>query len=166
MSFQLTALVADESCLAVLSAHRLARVVRVDQGLVIVPLYRALLHGLGPSAKLEGFEHVHQGVAAWAREISRTGAVGLFEASFEMGIGQQAAVLWRDGEIVFGPVSGGHTGRTVPRLSDWPVNRLLRELGVVAASGRDEWDTLRLGRHRRMEGWLEEAGPLRRASGE
>ena len=38
-----------------------------------------------------------------------------------------------------------------PRLGGGVVNAALRFLGVTAASGKDEWDTVDLGRWRGME---------------
>jgi hypothetical protein len=73
--------------------------------------------------------------------------VAYVETEYFGGDGVQAAAVWEGGAIAFGP-----------RQADaGPINEALRLLGVERTTAQDEFDTVGLGRHRRNEGWIEEA---------
>lgn len=63
------------------------------------------------------------------------------ETDYFGGVGTQAGVLYENGRIAVEPHSGEGT-----------INQLLRELGVQRISGKDEFDSLNLGRYRQMPG--------------
>ena len=80
--------------------------------------------------------------------VSSQGAPTCSKA-FDDGTGSQAAAVWERGglKIAYG------FGLLDPRLrSRTPVNLALEQLGVVA-DDRDEFDTVRLGRHARTADW-------------
>ena len=77
--------------------------------------------------------------------LSVDGRLAYVEAEFFGGLGTQAAVVWTNGII-----SG------VPMLGPNAIDQALRSIGVIATKGVDEFDTLGLGRHRDIEGWLGE----------
>ena len=52
-------------------------------------------------------------------------------------------------------------------MSAWPdssISRALRQAGVVARPGEDEFDAIGLGTHRSTEGWAEGTGEVLPAS--
>lgn len=61
------------------------------------------------------------------------------------GPGEQAAAVYR-GKVELMPCEGGSYG---------PINKALRLLGVTAAADMDEFDTVGLGAHRRLDEPLE-----------
>jgi hypothetical protein len=91
------------------------------------------------------FERLIKGVDQFARHLSQNGLVAYVEATFTGGVGGHETMMWEKGEIVDGP---GHD-----------INAVLRRLGVVRALGRDEFDTLGLGRHRSTRQWMEDSAP-------
>ncbi|HKR68382.1 MAG TPA: hypothetical protein VJT16_06045, partial [Streptosporangiaceae bacterium] len=69
------------------------------------------------------------------------------------GPGAQEAVGWRQGRLFFGPVGtcdlevDRELGYQVATRRDGAVNRGLRAIGVHAAPGTDEYETVGLARH-------------------
>jgi hypothetical protein len=115
-----------------------AEVVPLRFGLAGVTLTDAVVAALGDDGAQPPFiEFVKLTAAAsaWVREASMKGPVAYVEAEEADGAGWHAAIAWRNGDRLFGPQ---HVeGRA-------PVNEALRQLGVVATRGLDEFDTLDL----------------------
>lgn len=93
-----------------------------------------------------GFEAV---LAAW----SAVDPVAYVEAEYFGGVGSQFAAVWRGGTLVLGPLI---LGEDEPRpAAGWsPISQALRHLGVTADGHYDEFDAIRLGRHRHVEDWI------------
>jgi hypothetical protein len=72
------------------------------------------------------------------------GPIAYLETDYFGGVGMQLAAFWRDGRQVIDLITEGdkqvHEGS--------PINRVLRELGVVALDGRDEFAVQGLARYR------------------
>jgi hypothetical protein len=85
---------------------------------------------------------------AFAAVMSRRGALAYLETDYFGGAGRQAAALWAGGASAIRPLSmsGEQSAGRLP--ATWPINAVLRGLGVVAAGGLDEFDTFGLGRFR------------------
>lgn len=109
---------------------------------------------------LEGFEHLGMELLTVLEELSADQPVLYLETEYFGGVGRQAAAFFRpDGmlwaqrhnhvETRTGFRSGGQVAALEQRL-DWPINRGLRDLGVEASPGLDEFDTLGLGEVRSM----------------
>ncbi|HEY6797991.1 MAG TPA: hypothetical protein VI248_25220 [Kineosporiaceae bacterium] len=100
----------------------------------------------------------------WAAiSASRIGPIAYVEAEFAHGLGSQAAIVWSDGQIALGPLHEDDeqaASRRVP-LGQWPVNRALRHLSVQSGTCPDEFEALRLGRHRDTDSWRESATSTR-----
>lgn len=99
---------------------------------------------------------------ALAQRASRGTALAYVETDYFGGQGRQNAVLWRDGTLVLQPAelpSGSSRSRSL-----WPINAVLRGLGVSAALGHDEFDTLGVGRWRSNEAIIAEAVEVRTGS--
>lgn len=109
---------------------------------------------------VEGFYELTNGVARWARELSREWVVLYAHLEFFGGEGFQAAIAWDQGRVVFGPwftrtpmESAEPHYQEAGRL-DMAINLALRDLGLPASEGRDEFGTLGLGKHRRTKDWV------------
>ena len=100
------------------------------------------------------------GTMAFADRASQGASLGYLETEYFGGIGEQSAVLWQNGVLTLGPLSmsndsSGAVGRR-PR-SLWPVNAVLRGLGVRSAGHDDEFDALGLGAYRSLAAIAERA---------
>lgn len=82
-----------------------------------------------------------------ALSASALGPVAYVEGDYSGGHGWQSAVVWRDGSPVVGPLISDAAAGGGPA----PVNEALRALGVVAATGLDEWETVQMHRVRNPE---------------
>jgi hypothetical protein len=118
-----------------------AHVVALEAGLFWYPLsdeaLDALDDGGGPKlaiAEDAAFVHLVPGVAGAIAAASGDG-LAYIETDYFGGVGDQRAACWIRGERV---------------LANGLVNRALALLGVRASAGKDEWDTVGLGKHRRM----------------
>ncbi len=91
------------------------------------------------------------GDMAFAAEASREGPLACLETSYFGGSGQQAAIVWQNGEVVLGPsvMKRKDQERRAPSL--WPVNAALRTLGVAARDGEDEFQAFGLHFYRSNE---------------
>lgn len=183
-TFRLAAVIGPEAALCRLfEPSRRVVVAPLTASLALVPVTRELVRTLRPSRRegaavgpvpfgrsaasvaIEpGFRWLHAQIALRAADRSSEATVAYVEAEFVGGTGAQSAIVWRDGAPVLGPLHVSHDDHggsreaviaRVPHVNDWPINRALRELGVVALPGRDAFDTVRLGRHRHLEEWLE-----------
>ena len=146
MSFLLAAFIGNE--LAISAAASLAgrhRVSRLGHNLHLVEL-RA--DGTRKPQYSDLFHHLTPNLAAAATTASAVGDIGYIEANFFGGDGNQACIVWRDSNVVFGPLRVDDEEPPTPRLRDWPINRALQFFGVTAQPGRDEFDTVNLGRFR------------------
>jgi hypothetical protein len=94
---------------------------------------------------------------------SQGGALAYVETNYFGVAGYQAAALWRDGELAFGPL----TARAPDADRVQPINRASRELGVVATGGHNEFDSFGFGGVRSnrdiVEHWIEVGPPTPRA---
>ncbi|MCO8273804.1 hypothetical protein M1L60_24710 [Actinoplanes sp. TRM 88003] len=131
-----------------------AVVVGLDQGLSLMPMTPDLYdevsrgdHSFAPAHLFPpGFEDV---LSAW----SATAPVAYVEAEYFGGSGSQFAAVWQNGALALGPL---HLTPNEPRPAPgWsPISHALRHLGASRQNHDDEFDALRLGRHRHTEDWL------------
>jgi hypothetical protein len=153
--YSLCALLGDASTLkSRLGPDSNARVIELTGGLGMVPLSESLLRDIqrgwsdSPgSAHVAGvFEFLTGAVENWARALSSGLSVAYMETEYFGGEGFERSVVFRDSNVILGPLDGGGA-----------VNRALRVLGVVPAPGQEEFDAAGLGRHHSLEEWLSEA---------
>lgn len=93
-----------------------------------------------------------------AQRASRGLALAYVETDYFGGAGRQNALLWRDGALILQPAELA-SGASRPR-SLWPINAVLRGLGVVAAASADEFETLGLALWRSNEAILANAAEI------
>ncbi|MCK2242474.1 MULTISPECIES: hypothetical protein [unclassified Crossiella] len=115
-----------------------AVVVELRQGLGLVPVTAELLREWG------------SGVDGVLAEWSRSGPIALVEADFFGGEGSQSAVVWRDGEVDWGPVFAEEFRGP---WREWPINAALDRLGAVSGGG-DLFDAVGLGAERDVADWV------------
>jgi hypothetical protein len=79
------------------------------------------------------------------------------ETEYFGGRGFQGAVVWANGQLIFGPaLTGDREDFQTDNLPDNAINIALRILGVLKGNSHDEFDAIGLGKHRNNEGWIEE----------
>ncbi|MFM0287443.1 hypothetical protein [Paraburkholderia megapolitana] len=153
------ALIAADSLLAGLPARFASAVVcPLVQGLVLVPVTDALARELpdaGPeiaaSSSLSSWEvDIAQGVATFASQLSAAGLIAYISTEFFGGRGGQDALVWANGRIVLALRSNEDNALPWPNT---PVSQALRFMGIKADAGKDEFDTVGLGRHRSTRSW-------------
>jgi hypothetical protein len=135
------------------TAVPVAVVCPLPQDFALVPITDALDDALRTGAFAGGGAAegvVAPAVAAFAAHLSRHGPVVYVATEYSGGQGGQDAVMWTLGHEV---LELGDTAQDPASWPDSPISLALRRLGVVAADGQDEFDTLGLGRHRSNDAW-------------
>lgn len=152
MGHAIQAFIAREEVLRA-AAARLgnAHVAPLGQGFALVPLTDDLHDEVtepGSGAAYEGrLWKLSSALARLAAEWSRQGPVAYVETEYFGGIGDQAALVWEGGEVVFGP----------ERAEIGPINEALRRLGAGRGDHLDEFEAVGLRRHRHTANWIGEA---------
>ena len=139
----------------VMSAVATVRTCELTSGLLLIPftdeLHDELLKRFPADADRPhpAFWKFSKSAEQFARALSADGAVAYLETEYFGGVGEQAAAVWRNGELVLSPSQADH-----------PVNAALRSLGVARGVRDDEFDVVGLGLHRHTADWAERAIPV------
>jgi hypothetical protein len=154
MGHHLEALVIPEAAVVLARAElQHTRAIALTRALYLVPIVDASFDALRerfPDASdpfYSEFWKLVGPVVLVAKRLSHTGAVAYIETDYFGGVGGQAAMVWRAGEVVM-PAAKGKRG---------PVSAALRLLGAKAGRSNDEFDAVGLGRHRHTDDWLDAA---------
>lgn len=149
MSYSLEAVIGTDA--AVRAAARpwpLARVASLGSGLALLPLTEEFVAGLAPKygsaadEPIASFPEFRFAVPRWLRDASHGATLAFVGAEYFGGIGAQWSIAMKDGAVALGPLKGTDS-----------INRALQLLGVKCDPGKDEFDTVGLGRHRSVEKW-------------
>jgi hypothetical protein len=92
---------------------------------------------------------VSVGLHALALAVSSSAPVAYVSTEDFGGQGDQDAVAWQSGKVVFSPSSNGYN-------REWPnaaISQALRVIGVASVEGKDEFDSIGLGNHRETHRW-------------
>ncbi len=144
----------------------LARLYRLTPGaeLAVMPVDDALhddVHRrIGTGEWLENLRLTTMDMA-YAAETSRRGALAYIETDYFGGSGLQAAALWGGGALAIRPLTMTQEQSAGRPRATWPINAVLRGLGVEAAPGFDAFDTFSLGRYRSNDEIRERGLPIR-----
>ena len=76
--------------------------------------------------------------------------IAYVETEYFGGAGNQAAVVYQNGQIVTGPTTGDSGSR-----SEWPINAAMRSLGVKRGDYVDEFAAIGFGLVRKNEDFKE-----------
>ena len=121
-----------------------AVIVSLDQGKGMIPLgddFRRL-HKI-PFLPMtdDGWKEIPSAIKSITENFK--GSIAYVEAEFFGSGGTQAAVIWKEGDLIFGPL-----------VNVRAINQALRILGVTKGTCFDEFDALGLGKHRGTNGWI------------
>ena len=136
-----------------------AIVCSLAQGFSLLPITEALekelvVHRSGAKDLVtKPLRYLSYEVQALAVEISHRTPVAYISTYYFGGQGGQDAVVWDKGSVRFSPSTKGYS-QVWPNS---PISQALRMIGVIAAEGQDEFDSLGLGKHRKTNKWAEAA---------
>ena len=121
------------------------RKVELTESLSLLPLTDAILEqinngDLNPS--VEPFTALTKRLTQILEHLSEAGTIAYIEAEYFGGAGAQGSVVWFNRLVTFREFGESEA-----------INRALRILGIIAISGKDEFDTVGLGRYRKTEDW-------------
>ncbi|MDR6726968.1 hypothetical protein J2W91_005493 [Paenibacillus amylolyticus] len=121
-----------------------AKVIPLYNGLIVIPLTDELYDEINKNqgTTIPNYEYLTDIISSYCREISKLGLVAYIEAEYFGGTGSQNAMVWDSSQVIFEET-----------LSQSAINRSLEILGVCKLQGKDEFDTVGLGRHRDIEDW-------------
>ncbi|HRK19480.1 MAG TPA: hypothetical protein PK970_11030 [Hyphomicrobiaceae bacterium] len=138
---------------------------RPGAGLVVLPLDEALqdrmhrlngtgdwMDGSGPALSSTDF--------AFAARASADAPLAYIETDYSEGSGLQHAVLWRGGTLAIGPLTLDIQLSEKRPTSLWPINVVLRALGVAATFAEDEFSRTGLADYRTNDAIVERAARL------
>ena len=149
MGHSIAGFIAPKEVLREATRHlRQAVIVSLEQGFGFLPATDALDDELGGGdAPHEEFWRLTTGLARLGAEMSRGGRVAYVETDYFGGSGDQAAMVWEDGEVLSPPYKA--------RIG--AIHSALMWLDVEKGEADDRFDALGLGRHRHTDDWAEAA---------
>ena len=120
--------------------------VSLEQGFSLFPLTDKLLETLlsSNSIGLRELNNLPNDLTDLLAKLSFVCPLLYFETEYFGGKGNQSAIVFENGKIIFGPTQN----------AIGPINEGLRLLGVITESAGDEFDAIGLGEHRSAEDWL------------
>lgn len=125
-----------------------AVIASLEQGFGFLPATDDLHDELGDGGSPhDEFWRLSNGLARLGAELSRRGPVAYVETDYFGGTGEQAAMVWENGKVIFGP-SKSRIGA---------IHSALLRLGVAQGADDDRFDALGLDRHRHTDDWAEAA---------
>lgn len=141
MAYTIQALIGD-SIDAKSAAPSGALVVTLSQSKALVPLTTSVLKEHSISFLPLTDDGVHDVPDSVQVLAARAKKIAYIEAELFGGGGAQAAAVWEEGRMIFGPI-----------VADDAINQALRMLGVEKKEFFDEFEALDLGRHRNTDEW-------------
>lgn len=159
MSHSIRAIIGKPSVAEALGARfDSVRRVPLSQGYEMVPLLDRLFDAMAfsveaanPEAAVGGWSRLGEQVGNVLAELSRISPVAYVYTEYFGGVGEQSAVAFTEGRLA---TRHGGADRILPWSSSiGPINAALAAIGVVRERGKDEFDSIGLGRHRSTDEW-------------
>ncbi|OWA33461.1 hypothetical protein B9G55_22635 [Saccharibacillus sp. O16] len=122
------------------------KLIPLTESLSTIPLGEELEQEInqGESQLLELWDILTDRIEAVGLGLSQYGRLAYVEADYFGGTGDQGCVVWEKGQELLREVR-----------ADKAINHALKLLGVQTVEGFvDEFDTVDMGRHRRVESWF------------
>jgi hypothetical protein len=125
---------------------------------VFIPLDRLQNNFKGYSSA--PFDNLTPTIKKLIKDLSFTGRCAFIETDFFGGSGTQSAVVYENGKIVLGPLMSLHNveySEAQGAVVDEAINQILRFIGILRHSEKDEFDTIRLGYFRSNQDVLDDS---------
>jgi hypothetical protein len=123
----------------------------LEQGIAMAPMGYETRRALNLPDTIKPFWHLPDKLFQLGINLSAIGPLGYLEIEFFGGTGEQAAVLWDQQEVTFGPYLSEHNFNQDQSPA---INQLLQHLGVQRGNSIDEFAAIGLTRYRSNEDWL------------
>jgi hypothetical protein len=124
-----------------------SQVVDLQQGLALLPLLNELYDAIPNEEDTDlvdkHFTFLTPKIVQLIIRHSEREPIGYFETEYFGGLGDQGAILGKDGKIIFGPEVGSGS-----------INRMLALMSFESNGIQDEFDTIGLRRFRSNEAWI------------
>ncbi len=98
---------------------------------------------------------------SFATDCSSAAPLAYIETDYFGGEGTQSAMLWQASQVLIGPITLDNAQRAQRQPALWPINVVLRTLGVRARPPMDEFATFGLANFRSNDDVHARAWPLR-----
>jgi hypothetical protein len=141
------------------------KTVPLTAGLTLLPLTDEAVEHLGATDSndepIKPAWMLKRAIATLAERLSADRQVLYIFWETWAGPGIQEAAGWREGRLFYGPIgtcdleAGREPGYQVASREDMAINSGLRAMGVQAAPGVDEFETVGLTRHRMTDDWID-----------
>lgn len=159
--YELRAMISFPDVLTPLAATRPpARIILLAQDLALIPVTDAVAASLHCShlrpPPETGFRALTTGIYGALQVASMAGPIAYIEADYTGRDGWQAAAVWSEGTIVYGPAYL-HPTEPFPPRGQAPIAEALRRLGATPIGRADEFVAIGLGRHRNTAAWHQAA---------
>lgn len=125
-----------------------AKKVIIDQGLSLIPMTEELfdqINNFVVSNSVDKFEYLTDSIETKVLQLMGDKKLAYVEAEYFGGQGGQISIIW-----------GNHKREHLFSYGQDCINKVLKDFGVQAKSGNDEFDTVGLGRHRNTIDWVED----------
>lgn len=124
------------------------------QNLCMIHLYKNLLTvpitdefydeiNMNKGTTFKNNEYLTDFIGLFCSEISKVSRTAYIEADYFGGLGTQNGIIWDSEKVIYEET-----------LNDNAINRTLEQLGIIRVDGKDEFDTVNLGRHRFIDDWV------------
>jgi len=136
-----------DALLKIQSSYSQAKLQELGQDLYLIPVTEELfdqINNLTTSENISSFEYLTENVESEILRRVANGTVAYIEAEYFGGKGGQIGTIWKDG--------ARHLHLS---YSQTAINKVLSFFGIVADTGKDEFDTLDFGRHRNTRDWID-----------
>jgi|GEM_PF-790501 len=123
-------------------------IARLGDGLGFLPVTDELAAEAGAGGRAyDELDRLTEGLARLGARMSAMDGVIYVETDYHGGVGEQAAMAWHDGDVVWAPI----------RARDDAIGLVLGWVGVEVGRHYDEIEALGLDRHRHNDGWVRQA---------
>jgi len=129
------------------ASYKHAVAVNLVQDLILIPFTGELfdeINKLSQSKPIGKFCYLTENIELELLKHFEKEKVAYIEADYFGAKGTQIAIIWEDKRRIYLSEPGNNE-----------INKVLKDFGLIADSGKDEFDTALLGRYRETESWLD-----------
>ncbi len=158
MAHSIRAVVAARDAIHDLASAFCDKPLDLDQGISLLRVSENFLNNINDLVGLAGpdtyseFRGLSRSLESILLAQSFRWTIGYIETDYWGGTGAQSAIGWAGEEVVFGPelsrTEWDSLNQNMVVSNGWPIDGLLRMLGVWTDGKRDEFDMLGIGNYR------------------
>lgn len=153
MGYYLKAIICrDKMSREIIEEYNTARRIKLENDIFLIPFTDEFYDEFNQFMVLEAFDKfifLNERMYHYLSNKSIQEPIAYIETDYFGGNGVQSAMMFDKEKIIY-DIRHEHKGYGA-------INLVLKELGIVKALGKDEWDTANLFKHRNTEDWLDDA---------